>query len=91
MERTNKTTKKEIDALHDKLVQTCIDFINEYGLNDIWSVDFNADELQTSADSGKWTPATDSYLKVEGIENDTVVINGKEMDFPRNYVIGESF
>lgn len=65
------TTHEKVRELQNRLVQTCIDFINENKLTDIWGVSFNADDLNTSAAHGEWTPATDSYIRVEGIESET--------------------
>ena len=62
-----QTTKEDIGELLEILVQETIDFINERGLKDIWSVGFSADELQTSAEYGEWTPATDASLYVSGM------------------------
>lgn len=62
-----QTTKEDIRELLEILVQETIDFINERGLKDIWSVGFSADDLQTSAEYGEWTPATDASLYVSGM------------------------
>ncbi len=68
-EMENKqTTHEQTRQLQDILVQTCIDFINENGLKDIDLVSFSADSLQESARFNEWTPATDSFLEIEGIE-----------------------
>ena len=57
--------------LQERLVQTCIDFINEYKndeqVRQIERVDFNADGLQTSAKHGAWHPCTDSYCALQGL------------------------
>ena len=58
----NKTTDVLIAKLQDRLVQCCIDFINENNLGDLERVDFNADGLQISSEFGKWSPATDSFI-----------------------------
>lgn len=62
-----QTTKEDIRELLEILVQETIDFINERGLKDIWSVGFSADDLQTSAEYGEWTSATDASLYVSGM------------------------
>lgn len=51
--------------LHGRLVQTCIDYINETGDTNVCRVEFNADSLQESAQCGSWQPCTDSYCGVE--------------------------
>lgn len=61
-ESKNKTTDVLIAQLQDRLVQCCIDFINENNLGDLERVDFNVDGLQISSEFGKWSPATDSFI-----------------------------
>jgi len=61
-------THEQTRELHDILVQTCIDFINDNNLKDVDIVSFSADSLQESAKYNEWTPATDSFLSLEGIE-----------------------
>jgi hypothetical protein len=50
--------------LQERLVQTCIDFINEHKddeqVKEIQIVEFNVDNLQFSAKEGSWQPDTDS-------------------------------
>ena len=84
------TQKEHIQELQEILVQTCLDFINKYGLTDIYSVSFTADELAYSAKHGKWQPATDSYIKVEGIRYQNHRLeNGEIYKMPYRYDIGE--
>ena len=56
--------------LHERLVQTCIDFINEYKddeqVKEIQMVEFNVDGLQFSAKEGYWQPDTDSSCILQG-------------------------
>ena len=61
------TTEKDMKELLETLVQTTIDFINERGLTDIFSVGFGADDLQGSAKFGEWEPCTDASIHVRGI------------------------
>ena len=61
------TTKKDMKELLEILVQTTIDFINERGLTDIYSVGFGADDLQISAAAGEWTSSTDASINVNGM------------------------
>ena len=61
------TTEKDMKELLEILVQTTIDFINERGLTDIYSVGFGADDLQGSAKFGEWEPCTDASIYVTGI------------------------
>ena len=61
-ESKNKTTDVLIAQLQDRLIQCCIDFINENNLGDLERVDFTADGLQISSEFGKWSPATDSFI-----------------------------
>ena len=56
--------------LQERLVQTCIDFINEYKdderVKEIEIVEFNVDGLQFSAKEGSWHPDTDSSCVLQG-------------------------
>lgn len=61
------TTKNDMKELLEILVQTTIDFINERGLTDIYSVGFGADDLQGSAKFGEWEPCTDASIHVCGM------------------------
>lgn len=61
-------THEQTRELHDILVQTCIDFINDNNLKDVDVVAFSADSLQESARFNEWTSATDSFLTLEGVE-----------------------
>lgn len=65
------TTTDDIKELQKKLVQTCIDFIKEKNLTDIVAVRFNVDGLEDSIEFGEWTPAMDSYIGVEGLQEET--------------------
>ena len=87
----NRITQIEhIKELQEILVQTCLDYINKHGLTDIYSVSFNADELAYSVKHGKWQPATDSYIKVEGIRYQNHILkNGETFRMPCTYIIGE--
>lgn len=86
-----KTNKEHIRELQEILVQTCIDYINKNGLTDIYSVSFSADDLNTSAEYGEWTPATDSYIRIRGINKHRFVRkNGDITEIPFWYDIGEN-
>ena len=64
------TQKNDIKELQEQLVQTCIDFIKERNLTDIDGVRFNVDGLTNDAiEYGEWTPAMDSYIGVEGLQD----------------------
>ena len=56
--------------LQERLVQTCIDFINEHKdderVKEIQIVEFNVDGLQFSAEEGSWQPDTDSSCILQG-------------------------
>ena len=85
------TQKEHIKELQEILVQTCLDYINKHGLTDIYSVSFNADDLAYSAKHGKWQPATDSYIRVEGIRIENRRRKNSEIiQIPYTYVIGDS-
>lgn len=65
-----KTTKNDIKELQERLVQTCIDFLNERELDDVEEVSFSADMLQFSKKYNEWTPMTDSFIDVYGYQDD---------------------
>lgn len=66
--KNKQITEEQTRQLHYILVQTCIDFINENNLKDVDAVSFSADALQESSKYNEWTPATDSFLTLEGVE-----------------------
>jgi hypothetical protein len=66
------TTTEDIKELQVRLVQTCVDFVKERNLTDIDMVRFNVDGLTGNAiEFGEWVPAMDSYIGVEGLQEDT--------------------
>lgn len=66
------TTTNDIKELQERLVQTCVDFVKEKNLTDIDMVRFNVDGLTGNAiEFGEWVPAMDSYIGVEGLQEDT--------------------
>ena len=83
LERESQESKKRLEILSNpernklaselshRLVQCCIDFINETGNTDIWRVNFFADCLQESAKYGKWCPCTDASCEIEN-EKETI-------------------
>ena len=84
------TKTEHIKELQEILVQTCIDYINSHGLTDIDTVFFRADCLASSAEFGKWHPATDSYIKVEGVRFQRHRLkNGEIFKMPYRYDIGD--
>ena len=68
---TEYSSDSRAARLQHKLVQCCIDFINENNDNVIDIVSFNADNLQLSAKDGKWQPCTDSYCRVDKYNEET--------------------
>lgn len=81
-----------LGELHDILMQTTIEFIREKGLKNIWGVSFGADGLQESAEIGTWCPGSDSFLGVEGLEDETYTTDdGEEKTIPSRVNLGESY
>lgn len=73
------TTTDDIKELQQRLVQTCIDFVKEKNLTDIDAVRFNVYGLTRNAiEFGEWVSAMDSYIGVEGLQEDTYI--GKSGD-----------
>lgn len=85
------TTTNDIKELQQRLVQTCIDFIKEKNLTDIDAVRFNVDGLTRNAiEFGEWVAAMDSYIGVEGLQEDTYIgKSGKPYTFRVRKFIGE--
>ena len=85
------TTTNDIKELQQRLVQTCIDFVKEKNLTDIDMVHFNVDGLTGNAiEFGEWVPAMDSYIGVEGLQEDTYIgKSGKPYTFRVRKFIGE--
>lgn len=85
------TTTNDIKELQQKLVQTCIDFVKEKNLTDIDAVRFNVDGLERNAiEFGEWVAAMDSYIGVEGLQEDTYIgKSGNPYTFRVRKFIGE--
>lgn len=77
--------------LQERLVQTCIDFINEHKddeqVKEIQMVEFRADNLQESAKHSEWQPDTDSYCSLYGVSTESW--NG--FDLNEGYLIDSSY
>lgn len=69
IKKENLSTRELIYELQEKLVQTCIDFINEKGLCDVQEIHFRADCLQESAKYKQWMPCTDSCCEFFKVTN----------------------
>ena len=79
------TTTNNIKELQERLVQTCIDFVKEKNLTDIDMVRFNVVGLTGNAiEFGEWVPAMDSYIGIEGLQEDTYI--GKSGD-PYTFIV----
>lgn len=66
----NPESNKLASELQDRLVQCCIDFINEKGNLTIDRVSFSVDALQESSKYGSWQPCTDSTCELEKLTED---------------------
>lgn len=85
------TTTNDIKELQERLVQTCVDYVKEKNLTDIDMVRFNVDGLTGNAiEFGEWVPAMDSYIGVEGLQEDTYIgKSGDPYTFTVRKFIGE--
>lgn len=84
------TTTDNIKELQQRLVQTCIDFIKEKNLTDIDAVRFNVDGLEDSIEFGEWTPGMDSYIGVEGLQDESYLDRfGESYSYRVRKFIGE--
>jgi hypothetical protein len=61
--------------------------MRKHNLTDIDEIHFTADGLSSSYEYGEWTPATDSYLGVIGLQ---IEEDGK-FNLPVRRIIGESY
>lgn len=66
-------------------MQTVVDYINDNNISDLQEIAFSADELQASANYGKWCPETDSALTCTGYK-----WTEDRSYLPERYLIGES-
>ena len=77
--------------LQERLIQTCIDFINEHKddeqVKEIQMVEFHADNLRKSAEHNAWLSCTDSYCGLYGANTESW--NG--FDLNEGYLIDESY
>ena len=90
--KENRVDDGTLAELHYILVQTVIDFINEKKLSNVEAVRFSADGLRESSQYGEWTPATDSFLTLEGIvEEKFTTKDGVEKTIPSRVEIGKSY
>lgn len=64
----SKVTHEQTVELHKLLVQTVIDFLKKENIDEVWEVQFSADGLTDSVKQGEWTPSTDSYIGLIGIQ-----------------------
>ena len=83
-----ETNNKIAFELQKRLMQTCIDYINEIGDEHIEEVSFRADSLQCSSKKGEWQPDTDSYCCLYGIRYEDC---GNDIFINEGYLIGESY
>ena len=84
------TTTEDIKELQQRLVQTCIDFVRTRNLTDIDAVRFNVDGLGDSIDFCEWTAGMDSYIGVEGLQEETFIgKSGNPYTFRVRKIIGE--
>jgi len=83
------TTSENINELHHILVQTCLDYMRKHNLTDIDEIHFSADGLSGSSyEYGEWTPGTDSYLGVIGLQFEE---KKKKFNILVRRIIGESY
>lgn len=84
------TTTEDIKELQQRLVQTCIDYVRTRNLTDIDMVRFSVDGLGDAINFQEWTAGMDSYIGVEGLQEDTYTgKSGKPYTFRVRKFIGE--
>ena len=86
------TKIEDIKDFQHYLAQKTIDYVKEHNLTDIDAVYFRFDGMQHSVQWGEWVPASDSYIKVEGIRyNRDRRKDGTILEVPYRYDIGEYY
>ena len=89
--QNSSVTHEQTQKLHKLLVQTVIDFLKEEKINEVWEVRFTADGLTDSVEFGEWTPSTDSYLGLVGLQATTLKgKSGKKYPWRTRALIDES-
>ena len=63
----SQVTTTDVNDLHERLVQTAIDFCRDNNISEIDEIWFGVDGLQDSVEYGEWTPGTDSSMTLFGI------------------------
>lgn len=79
------STPSDANELQNRIVQLCIDFIQERNLTDIDEVCFGVDGLKDSVQYGEWCSGTDSSISLLGLQQD------ENMKFPTRHLIAEYF
>lgn len=62
--------KEHAKELQKRLMQCTIDFFKEKGILDIWSVNWEADDIFSSVKAGEWIPSSDSSITLERLTSD---------------------
>lgn len=70
MDSMDPERQKLAGELQRRLMQCTIDFFREKGIEDIWSVGWDADDLMSSVKEGKWAPYSDSSITLECLTSD---------------------
>lgn len=62
-------SKEQINNLHELLVSTVINYLNDNNIKEVEEVDFSVDCLNDSVKYNKWVPSTDSSILICGYED----------------------
>lgn len=73
------TTLENIKELQKILVQTTIDYIKKNNLKDVYNVYFSVDGLCDAIEFGEWTAGMDSYISVEGLQDEDDFITCRKL------------
>lgn len=83
--------EEDIKELQERLVQTCLDFIVEKNLQEVWGVEFNVYNLPDSVPSREWKSGTDSFIRLEAMGISKFQVNGKTISsLPMRVTLGEN-
>lgn len=71
MENKTNIPEEKLNELHNKLMETVINFFKENGLpEDSFKISFDADGIKHSVEFGSWHPGTDSGLTLWNDKNE---------------------
>ena len=65
----NVMSQEQISELHELLVSTVINYLNDNNIKEVEEVDFSVNCLSDSVKCHEWVPSTDSSISICGYED----------------------